>query len=79
MPLAPAVTVIHDDWLAAVHAQPLTVVIPTVADAAVAPSVALTGDSAKVHVRPCWVTVRVRPAIVSVPDRWLVPGLAATE
>ena len=72
-------TVIQEVLLVAVHAQPFAAVTETVAVPALAPSVALTGDSTKVQATPSWLTVNARPAIVSVPLRGDVDVLAVTE
>lgn len=79
LPLAPAVTVIHDVLLNAVHAHPLPAVTATVAEPAVAPRVALTGERTYVQAAASCVTVNVRPAIVTVPVRAVVLVLAAIE
>jgi hypothetical protein len=69
-PLAPAVTVIHETLLDAVHAHPepaVTVIVPVVA---VEPIDVLTGEIVKVQgAGASCVTVNVRPAIVTVPVR----------
>jgi hypothetical protein len=69
LPLDPPVTVIHDVLVDAVQAQPLPAVTATVAEPATELSVALTGESTNVQATPSWVTVNVRPAIVTDPDR----------
>jgi hypothetical protein len=78
-PVAPDVTVIQESDVAAVHAHPVAAETVTVAEAALAPSAALTGDTLNVHAAASWETVKARPAIVTVPVRAAVPGLAATE
>ena len=80
VPVLPPVIVSHGSLLAAVHEQALadalTATLPL--DAA-APGDALVGDSVNVHATPACVTVKVWPAIVSVPVRDDVPAFAATE
>jgi hypothetical protein len=80
VPLAPAVTVIHETLLDAVHAQPLPAVTVMVPLTSAAPIDVLTGEIVNVHgTGASCVTVNVRPAIVTVPVRELVPVLAAIE
>ena len=79
LPLPPPLTVIHAAPLVAVHAQPEPDVTPTVAEPAPDPSVAPTDESVKVQEAASCVTVKVRPAIVTVPVRGLVLVLAAIE
>jgi hypothetical protein len=79
LPVAPPVTVIQDALLVAVHAQPEAAVTPTAAEPAADPSVAPTEESVKVQDAASCVTVKVRPAIVTVPVRGLVLVLTATE
>ncbi len=63
-------TVIHDTLLDAVHAHPLPAVTVMVPVAAVAPIDVLTGEIENVQgTGASCVTVKVRPAIVSVPVR----------
>jgi hypothetical protein len=78
VPLAPAVIVNHDTELDAVHEQPASVVTFTVPVPAAATTEALVGATVKVQGTPVCVTVKVCPAIVSVPVRDDVDGLAAT-
>jgi hypothetical protein len=52
LPLAPPVTVIHEVLLAAVQAHPFAAVTATLAVPALGPSVALTGDRAKLQAIP---------------------------
>jgi len=79
VPLAPAVIVIHPTLLAAVQPQlPPFVVTVTVPEVALADTVALSGEIAYVQAMPSCVTVNVCPAIVKVPVRSVVEGLAAT-
>jgi len=77
VPLAPAVTVIQDALLVAVHAQPAVAVTVTVADPPLAAGLADVGDALKLHGNVC-VIVTVWPATVSVPVREVVPVFAAT-
>ena len=79
LPDAPALIVIHESLLAAVHAQPVpavTVTVPVVA----ADEVRFddVGAMVKVHGAPACVTVKVCPPIVIVPLREVVPVFAAT-
>jgi hypothetical protein len=78
VPLLPPVTVIHVVLLLTpVHAQPLLVV--TVADCAPPAAATLCDVGARAKLQaPLCVTVRVCPAIVSVPVRGVVEVLAAT-
>jgi hypothetical protein len=78
VPLAPAVIVIQDTLLAAVHVQPAAVVMVALAVAAPLAAVCESGTTLKVH-EPACVTVIVWPAIVSVPARAPDPMLAASE
>ena len=80
MPFDPDVTVNHAGVLVvAVHVQVLTdAVTPTVPLPAAAVGDALVASSVKLHTAPACVTVKVWPAIVSVPVRGLVVGFAAT-
>ena len=79
LPLVELVIEIQDAESDAVQAHPLAAVTLIVPVAALELSVALTGDSTCVQATPSCVTVTVRPATVSVPTRWLVLVLAATE
>jgi len=77
-PDAALVSVIHALLLAAVHGQPVpavSVLLPSPPDAV---NDWLVGDTTGEHEFPAWLTVKVVPAIVSVPLR---PGpvLAATS
>ena len=79
LPVAPAVTVIHEALLAAVHVQPAATVTLTVPVAAAAVlSVLDVGEIVGEQVRPDCVTVNVATPIVMVPVRLAVPELAAT-
>ena len=89
MPLpvpAPFVTVIHGEascGTAVVHEHPAGAVTLTVPPPPIAGIVAAVGVIAYVHAGgafvPDCVTLKARPAIVSVPDRELVLVLASTE
>lgn len=79
LPLVELVIEIQEAESEAVHAHPLPAVTVIVPVAALELSVVLTGDSTYVQATPSCVTVTVRPATVSVPVRWLVLVLAATE
>lgn len=77
-PLAPDVMVIHEAAEEADQEQPArvsTVTLPLVAPAG---TEALTGAMSNVHAWPAWVTLKTCPAIVIVPLREEVAGLAAT-
>src|SRR5262249_56083224 len=80
MPLAPAVTVNHvGALLVAVQVQlPTDAVTPTVPLPAAALGDALVASNVNVHGAPACVTVKVCPAIVSVPVRGVVARFAAT-
>lgn len=78
-PVAPATTVIHAALLLAVHAQPepaLTVLEPVPPEL---PNVWPVGTAEYEQAAPDCVTVKIAPAIVSVPVRLDVEVLAATE
>jgi hypothetical protein len=77
VPLAPDVTVIHPELLAAVQLHPLVVVTVNVPVVAAAPALGAVGVTVKAH-WPAWVTVTVLPAMVSVPVRAVDPELART-
>ena len=77
-PEAPPVTVSHDALLVAVHVQPAGACIATLPEPPVVAAVAEPGDTAKEHEAPASVTVKVLPAIVTVPIRELLALLAAT-
>ena len=79
LPVAPAVIVIHDALLVAVHAQPAAAVTLTVPVAAAeVVSVRDVGEIVGAHVTPDCVTVNVAALTVRVPVRLVVPELAAT-
>ena len=77
IPDAPAVTVIHELLLAAVHAQPAAVVTAVLPVPPAAGSDWLAGEIVYEHAAAC-VTVNVLPAAVSVPVRIVPAVLAAT-
>jgi hypothetical protein len=77
-PVAPALIVIQLALLAAVHAQPVGAVTATVPLPAAAVRLVEVGEIAGVHGVPACVTVKLAPAIVSVPVRLVVAALAAT-
>ncbi len=62
--------------LTAVHAQPVCVVTVATAVPPSAPIVCVSGDTAKVHVKPSCVTARDCPATVNVPVRAALVPLA---
>ena len=77
LPLGLDVMSIHGSLLAVVQGQPAGALTPVTAFGTPATTtVRLLGASEKVQ--PAWVTVRVRPAIVSVPIRALVLATFAT-
>src|SRR5262249_7063784 len=80
IPLDPAVTVNHvGALLVAVQVQlPADAVTPTVPLPAAAPGDALVASNVNVHGAPACVTVKICPAIVSVPVRGVVVRFAAT-
>ena len=79
LPDAPAVTVIQAALLTAVQLHPVPAVTVTVPVAA-AEVVRFddVGEMVNVHGAPACVTVKVWPAIVTVPVRDVVPVFAAT-
>jgi hypothetical protein len=77
-PLLPDVIVIHARLSVAVHAQPAGALIVSVPLLAVDGRFCVAGVTEYVQLMPLWVTVSVRPAMVSVPVRELVPVFAAT-
>ena len=78
-PVFPKVIVIKAALLAAVHEQPAVVLTATLALPPLAGNAWLVGEIEYVQVAAAWVTVKVCPAMVSVPVRELVVVLAATE
>ncbi len=77
LPVAPALTVIHVALLVAVQAQPVGTVTVTVPVPAADVRVADAGEIVGAHDMAACVTVKVDPAIVSVPTRLVVLVLAA--
>lgn len=78
-PLAPAVMVIHEAPLDAVHAQADGSVTETVPWAPLAATEAVRGDSVASHTIPACVIVNVCPPAVMVPLRLDTVVLAAIE
>ena len=79
-PLLPVLTVNHCVLVDAVHAHPVPAVTETLPVADAAPIEVLVGEMLKVQgTGASWVTVNVRPAIVTVPARCVVPVFAAIE
>ena len=79
-PLLPVFTVSHCVLVDAVHAQPVPAVTETVPVDDAGPIEVLVGEMLKVQgTGASWVTVNVRPAIVTVPARCVVPVFAAIE
>jgi hypothetical protein len=79
LPLLPAVILIQVALLVAAQLQPVKVVTLTVPLPPLDVNDWLVGEIVKVQGTPLWFTVKVCPAIVSVPVRELVLVLAATE
>ena len=77
-PLDPAVTVTQLAPLVDVHAQPVVVVTATVPVPPVAATAWVDGEMLNEQLAPDCVTVKVLPAIVSVPVRDVVAVVAAT-
>jgi hypothetical protein len=79
VPLAPAVTVIHELLLVAVQLQPPGAVTATLVLSPAVANAFDVGEIVSLHETPACVTVKVTPAIVSVPVLAAVDVLAATE
>ncbi len=81
LPLAPDVIVSQEALLVAVHVQPIVVVTLALFEPAVAGGLSEVGETVNVQGAgaPAWITVTVWPAMVSVPVREAVTGLAAIE
>jgi hypothetical protein len=77
LPEAPLVIVTHDALLVDDQLQPVPVVTVTVPLPPVPGNVWLAGEIANEQDPAAWVKVKVRPAIVSVPEREVVSGFAA--
>ena len=69
---------IHDALLEAAHVQPVPAVTETAPVNAVDPTDEVVEEIVGAHGVPACVTVNVLPAIVAVPVREVLPGLAAT-
>jgi hypothetical protein len=78
-PLAPDVIVSQDELSVAVQLQPVVVVTLTLLVLAASDGFRVVGATVKTQGAAAWVTVRVCPAIVSVPVRGDVTVLAAME
>jgi hypothetical protein len=78
VPLDPLTTLTHPALLAAVHPQPAVVVTATLPDPPAAANACDAGEMLNEHPTPDWVTVKVRPATVSVALRCAVAVVAAT-
>jgi hypothetical protein len=78
LPLAPAVTVIHDALLAPLQAHPVPAVTVTLPVPPAAGRLCDVGDALNVQPTPPCVTVIVVPATVNVPVRLAVVVFAAT-
>jgi hypothetical protein len=80
LPLAPLVTVIHDELLTAVQPHPGPAVMATVPLPPPGPKLSRVGEIEYVQVAaPLWFTVNVLLAIVIVPEREDEPVLTSTE
>ena len=77
LPLLPAVTVRKLALLLAVHVQPPWVETVTYPLPPLAEKETLVGE--REYVQTVWVTVKVYPAMVSVPVREAALGFTATE
>jgi hypothetical protein len=77
VPLDPPVTVTQLAPLVAVHAQPVIVVTATLPVPPAAATACVDGEMLNVQLAPDCVTVKVLPAIVSVPVRGVVAVVAA--
>ena len=79
LPLAPPPIVIHESLLPAVHVQPEGAVTATLPAPPPCGNVAFVG--AMMYVQPAapWLTVKVSPAIVIVPERGVAAVLISTE
>jgi hypothetical protein len=78
LPVPPALTVSQAALLLVVHAHPVAAVTVTVPVPAAAATLADAGAIVGAQGVPACVTVKVLPAIVSVPVRLVVPAFAAT-
>jgi hypothetical protein len=76
-PDAPAVIESHVSLLAAVHVQPIGALTATSLLPPAAATVCAPGEIVSVHGTPSCVALKVLPAIVIVPLRGVMPGLAA--
>ncbi len=76
-PDAPDVTVSQPSLLAAVHAHPAGAVTATLPLPPVEATLCAAGAIVSVHVMPACVTVKLLPAMVSVPERVDIPVFAA--
>jgi hypothetical protein len=77
-PGLPLFTTIHVAKLVADQLQPLAAVTPTLAVSPTAAAVFVAGLIAYEHPDvPCWVTVKLWPAMLALPVREAVPVLAA--
>jgi hypothetical protein len=77
-PVAPPVTVSHDALLVAVDVHPAGACIAKLPEPPATATLADVGEIAKEHEMPASVTVKVLPAIVTVPLREELVLLAAT-
>ena len=76
VPVAPALIVIQEALLVALHAQPVGAVIVIAPVPAVAATLDDVGEIVGTHGAPACVTVKVLPPMVSVPVRAVVDGFA---
>ena len=79
MPFIPEVMVIHGALLEADHEHPVPTVTDTLPVPADEPKEVLVGEMEYEHDCPDWFTVKVWPAMLSVPVLEEVVVLAATE
>jgi len=79
LPVLPFVTVSQLALLPAVHVQPLPAVTPIDPTLAVAASVSVVLDNAKLHDVPACVTVAIWPPTVTVAVRELAPVFTVVE
>lgn len=72
-------TVIQDASLVAVQTQPSAAVTETVPVLPPAAAPAAVGVIVGSHGAPAWVTVKIAPAMVRVPERGVAVALASTS
>jgi hypothetical protein len=77
-PLGPAVTRSQASFDVALHVQASLVFTSKLPEPAPAPKAADGGLRTNVHAPPSWATVKVWPAMVTVPDRGRLEGVSST-